>query len=657
VAGLARGMTRGRLRAVLFGLFVLLALPAAALVLQTLRQLRWEAYHQVDTLATELALRIDAELQRLVAAEEARSFGDYAFLTVADPASNAPLQRSPLSLSETLAQVPGAIGWFQVDADGRFSSPLLPAGSDDGAAWGLDVDALQQRQAQAARLRTLVMAVGEVGKDAGAKQRKDEDAAASADSAPAQEGGASVLDQLSAASATAPSKLGRVDELQVDMRYRAANVEREVESAERLAEQRLKSNVSGRALRKEQAAEAVFADQARQLAVPEVRLFESELDPFQFRVLDAGHGLLYRRVWRDGRRGLQGLVLELEPFLQGAVVDPFRGSALADSTELVVALDGEVQRVVGAPRRDYLSAGEVQGELLHQVRLSAPFDDLQLLWSARDLPAGPGARLVGWTALALFAVLGLGLYALYRLGLRQIALAAQQRDFVSAVSHELKTPLTSIRMYAEMLRAGWASEAKRAEYYAYIHDESERLSRLIGNVLQLARLERADLALQPRPVAVAALLDMLQSRVQAQVAHAGFALETSVVPGAAARVVQVDADAFVQILINLVDNALKFAARAERRVLELRVGDDGRGRIAFALRDHGPGVPPEQRQRIFEPFQRGGSELTREAPGTGLGLALARQLARAMGGELEHRAVQPGAEFVLSLPVAGAVAA
>jgi signal transduction histidine kinase len=110
----------------------------------------------------------------------------------------------------------------------------------------------------------------------------------------------------------------------------------------------------------------------------------------------------------------------------------------------------------------------------------------------------------------------------------------------------------------------------------------------------------------------------------------------------------------VQVLINLVDNALKFAARAERRVLELKVVEDGRGRIAFALRDHGPGVAPEQRQRIFEPFQRGGSELTREAPGTGLGLALARQLARAMGGELEHRAAQPGAEFVLSLPVAGA---
>jgi two-component system phosphate regulon sensor histidine kinase PhoR len=659
---LTRGLTPCRLRAVLALLFVLLALPALALVWQTLRQLRWEAYHQYDTLAGELALRIDAELQRLVALEEARSYADYTFLTVPDPSANTLLQRSPLSEPEATAQLPGALGWFQVDADGRFSSPLLPASAEDGNAWGIDAAALAQRETQVARLRDLLAAGGGQVKDKQEVEREDVAAEVGLDAAAAassdSESGAKVLEQLASAR-SAPSKLGRVDELQVDTRYRAANVARENEAAKRLFEQRLKSNTSERGLRKEQAAEPVFADaqQARQQQVADVRLFESELDPFQFRVLDAAHGLLYRRVWRDGRRGLQGVVVELEPFLDAVVVQAFQGSALAADTELVIALGGEVQRVVGAPRRLYSRAGQVEGELLHQARLSAPFDDLQLLWSARDLPAGPGARLVGWTALVLFAVLGVGLLVLYRLGLRQLALAAQQRDFVSAVSHELKTPLTSIRMYAEMLRAGWTPEEKRSEYYAFIHDESERLSRLIGNVLQLARLERDELALQPRAVAAVALLDMLRSKVQAQVAHAGFTLEIHAERGSQERTAQVDPDAFVQIMINLVDNALKFAAKAERRVLDLELRADGRDRLEFALRDYGPGVPPDQRQRIFEPFQRGGSELTREAPGTGIGLALARQLARAMGGDLEHRAVSPGAEFVLRVRTSQDVAA
>lgn len=655
---LTRGLTRRRLRAILLGLFVLLAAPAIALVLQTQRQLRWESYHQYDTLAGELALRIDAELQRLVALEEARGYADYGFLTLGE--GGAVLQRSALSQDASAAQLPGALGWFQIDAEGRFSSPLLPAPTDDPAAWGLDAAQIAARRDRVEQLRAVLATPAATAGEKQQAKREDKSLdAADADAQAGQETGVAVLEQLASASASPPSKLGRVDELQVDTRYRSANAASEHAQSVRQAEQRMKANVMNRALRKEQSAEPVFADaeQPRDVtATPlaNVRLFESELDPFQFRALDATHGLLYRRVWREGRRGLQGVVIELEPFLQAVAVDAFEGSALAPVTDLVIALQGEVLRAVSVrARRDYRSAGEVEGELLHQARMSAPFDDLQLLWSARSLPAGPGAWLIGWTTLILFATLALGLYGLYRLGLRQIALAAQQRDFVSAVSHELKTPLTSIRMYAEMLRAGWASEEKRAEYYAYIHDESERLSRLIGNVLQLARLERDELALQPRAVAVAALVDMLNSKVHAQVEHAGFVLRVRPEVGCAGLEVVVDPDAFVQILINLVDNALKFAARAERRELELNVRAGERAQVEFALRDYGPGVAPEQVQRIFEPFQRGGSELTREAPGTGIGLALARQLARAMGGELEFRAAEPGAVFALSLPVAG----
>jgi two-component system phosphate regulon sensor histidine kinase PhoR len=665
--GLAAGMTVKRLRAVLLLLFALLAIPALALIAQTQRQLRWESYHQYGALAGELALRIDAELQRLIAIEEARGYADYAFVTVSGEAQafNS-LQRSALSQPNAAAALPGAIGWFQIDADGAFRTPLLPDAPEDPAAWGLTEAELVERRALADRLRAILAGEAIAGK------KKDQDTAqpalefADADAEKKRAAGAegSLLDKLASVSESVaePSQktLGRVDDLKLDMKYQVANVDRENELANRLAEQRLKNNLSERSIRKEQAAEPVQSNVGEfGLAAAQVRWFESELDPFQFRRLDAQHALLYRRVWREGRRGLQGVVLDTPTFLQRVVLDAYESSALADATDLIVAAGGDVLSVASARSSETYQPGatDFEGEVLHQVRLSAPFDDLELLWSSRDLPAGPGARLIGGTALILFATLVLGLFALYRLGLRQLALAAQQRDFVSAVSHELKTPLTSIRMYAEMLRAGWANEDKKREYYEFIHDESERLSRLIGNVLQLARLEREELDLQPRAVAVAALLDMVRSKLQAQVERAGFEIDYAIDPDCALCEVQVDADAFVQILINLADNALKFAARGERRRIEISARTDGRDRIAFVVRDFGPGVPAAQVQRIFEPFQRGGSELTREAPGTGIGLALARQLARAMHGDIGYRAADPGAQFTVWLPAAACAAA
>ena len=117
-----------------------------------------------------------------------------------------------------------------------------------------------------------------------------------------------------------------------------------------------------------------------------------------------------------------------------------------------------------------------------------------------------------------------GFWVVYRFGIRQIELSAQQQDFVSAVSHELKTPLTSIRMYGEILRAGWADEDKKRSYYDFIYHESERLSRLINNVLRLARLTRNGEGLDQSPAKVTELLSLVESKVAAQVDQAGFTL-------------------------------------------------------------------------------------------------------------------------------------
>ena len=308
----------------------------------------------------------------------------------------------------------------------------------------------------------------------------------------------------------------------------------------------------------------------------------------------------------------------------------------------------------GRSSGDYLSrAAELRGELLYQSRLSAPLSDLELIFSITRLPAGPGAVVIYWLSAALAVILCGGFFLLYRLGLRQIELTRQQQDFVSAVSHELKTPLTSIRMYGEMLRAGWANDEKRAEYYDYIYNESERLSRLINNVLQLARMTRNELQVNPKTVGVEELMDMIRSKVASQIEQTGFTLKLHCDQDATQARVLVDADYFTQIIINLVDNSIKFSSKATAKAIDihcrLELNNVVFNNVVFAVRDYGPGVGKDQMKKIFKLFYRSENELTRETVGTGIGLALVQQLAEAMKARVDVINRDPGAEFRLLL--------
>lgn len=462
--------------------------------------------------------------------------------------------------------------------------------------------------------------------------------------------------------------LGRVEELQIQAPLEATPLQEKLIEAPMLQKQESKSlaqafkaersaSIKQKHIRKEQAFLPEPVAAASPLAQEEfsnlqdsirITTFESEIDPFSFNLLDSGHFVLHRKVWRNGQRYTQGLLFDQQTFLEGVIEKTFRSTALYQMSNLVVAYQGEVFSVFGG-KEDYRSfnsrVAELRGELLYQTRLSNPISEMQLIFSVTQLPIGPGANVIIWTTLIIAIVLIGGFMLIYRLGTKQIALARQQQDFVSAVSHELKTPLTSIRMYGEMLIEGWAPEEKKKTYYHYIHDESERLSRLINNVLQLARMSRNDLQLNIKPVTAGELIDTVRSKISSQVERSGFEFNLAHSDINQEAVVNIDPDAFAQIIINLVDNAIKFSAKAEQKQIDIHCKTPTDQSLEISVRDYGPGIAKNQMKKIFKLFYRTENELTRETVGTGIGLALVNQLASSMNGKVDVVNREPGAEF------------
>jgi signal transduction histidine kinase len=231
---------------------------------------------------------------------------------------------------------------------------------------------------------------------------------------------------------------------------------------------------------------------------------------------------------------------------------------------------------------------------------------------------------------------------------RQMALAKQKTDFVSNVSHELKTPLTSIRMFAELMQNG-AAEVKRSQYLRIIMVEAERLTRLINNVLDFARLERKQKRYEMRPLDLHALLTRTWEGQELHLREAGFTTRWEAAPPP--YPVLGDEDALAQILVNLLSNAEKYCG--EHKEVELRSSVENE-QVCVAVLDRGPGVPAGQERKIFEAFHRAHDSLASGIQGSGLGLTLAQKMAEEHGGRIVYAPREGGGSvFTLCLPLKG----
>ncbi len=289
----------------------------------------------------------------------------------------------------------------------------------------------------------------------------------------------------------------------------------------------------------------------------------------------------------------------------------------------------------------FQSSSETAAEVLASLPCMEPLQHWhwEFMPSAAFVPppsAWPYA--LGFAAVAaLVVVAGLGMFFAYRRDVRE---AAQRVSFVNQVSHELKTPLTNIRLYVDLARASTAAES--GSLLNVVEEETSRLSRMIHNVLTFARQEKKTLDLHLVPGNLTEVVSRVVEHWRPLLEKTGLKV---MLRSTAEMHALFDSDAVEQILGNLLSNIEKYATGGS----EVIITADKPGCIE--VRDDGPGIAALDAERIFEPFYRSRNDLTEGVSGTGLGLSIARALAEAQHGSLSLVAGERGAAFILQLPL------
>lgn len=411
----------------------------------------------------------------------------------------------------------------------------------------------------------------------------------------------------------------------------------------------LSKSVPSRNVLPQKDADTAASPQASQLAV--------EVSDFQTAVSGSAQGILSRFAQDElqvifwtrpdpASEWLFGVLLsprDIDAFIHGALPSP-------PASETQLAILNEKTRPVARSPLDFSATWS-------RPFVASEIGEILPHWEVALYLTNPGAltntaRLVSITlslliALALAAILAGG-YFVAAATRRQLALAQKKTDFVSNVSHELKTPLTSIRMFAELLEEGRVDDPeKRSRYLRIISAESERLTRLVNNVLDFARLEKKRQNYAIHRLDAHAVIARVWETESLRLRAAGFQVAWQADAGPYALLS--NDDAIAQILVNLISNAEKYHGSIQEILLTSQRRD---GRLLIQVSDRGPGIPPGLEQKIFEPFFRADDSLASEVQGSGLGLTLARRIAREIRGDLTYAPRDGGGStFTLTLPL------
>jgi signal transduction histidine kinase len=376
----------------------------------------------------------------------------------------------------------------------------------------------------------------------------------------------------------------------------------------------------------------------------DIQEVQAEVAPFQSVFIDDDRVFTFRRILIDGRMYRQGFVLQLDAFLANLVRTHFSAQPMARFTHLRLRAVDEGRDAWGMEA----GAASERPRIVLNRTFPAPFGFLRATLTCDTVPPSAGRSALNLALLALAGVIVAGLLAIHRSAKKVVDFSERQSRFVSSVTHELKTPLTNIRMYIEMLEQGMARDPEREQaYFRIVQSEGVRLSRLITNVLELSKLEKKHRRIDLQTGTFDEVLKEVEDLMAESLRQTGFTLNCD---NRLTRPFRYDREIMVQVLINLIENSVKFGASSEMKAITVRLSEQGE-RVRVEVADSGPGVPARDVKKIFNDFYRAQNAVTSAAGGTGIGLALVKRFVDLLGGRVSaFNNRGPGCTIVIDLP-------
>ena len=371
-----------------------------------------------------------------------------------------------------------------------------------------------------------------------------------------------------------------------------------------------------------------------------------EVDPLKSVFVDNKHVFIFRRIILNNQIYRQGAVVKVHEFLERMVNTYFKGQPMSEFTNLTLSVSDEGENI------STLQAGVASSSTGFVLSRSfpRPFSFLTAKISCNEIPGSSGRKTLNIMIFVVIAIILMGTFAIYKSTQTVVDLSERRSGFVSAVTHELKTPLSNIRLYIEMLEQGIASTPEREqEYYRILGSESSRLSRLINNVLEFSKLEKKQRSLNLQPGTFEEVIKEFTDILKEKLKLEGFKLR---IEKGNLKPFNYDREAMIQILINLVENSIKFGKTSEKKEIVISIKKEKKY-VTICISDTGPGIPGHALKKIFEDFYRVDNSLTRKTGGTGIGLALVKNFVAEMGGTVSASNNNgPGCTITLHIPAA-----
>lgn len=607
-------------RLIFVAIFIVIAIPVIVLLSHSYAQLQASSLFGYKEHAFSVLQNLNKNITSDLAIEDRRSYADYRFIRSVPVFGGEEITMSELADFPLRSHYVGLVGHFQLDPSGNLSTPVLP----DGVLESIPMVDRDKRLAIRNKISQILNTSG-----------------FSAISSP------SVMTQTSSSAEKSLDSTRKNDSKLIDQIYK--------QDLDISGSNKKKKTSKSRVEQITKTGDFAFGVESTKLDTTGllVRLIntesthsmEAEIDFFQA-IVDSNYIIFHRTVRRGADVFIQGFIVDARIYLTNLVkneIEKYKGVTKGTQQDpLVLAFIHKKQTFVAFGERNNITT-----ELLSEP-LQAPLSDITFkMYTTQKAPGGEFVLFIGFLMLT---VIGIGLISIYHVTQSRMKLAAKRQDFVSAITHELKTPLTAIKMYAELLQNSWVvNEEKKQKYYGQIASEADRLSRLIQNVLNLSKLDGNRWNVQLRMEKPKRVLDDFVSTYSKNVEKQGFELTVSSDTDADNISLMIDRDAIMQILMNLVDNSLKFSKNADYKMInvELRIKDTD---MYLAVRDYGPGIPPSEMKKVFQEFYRVENEMTRQTSGTGIGLSMVKKLCTLCNMSIELENANPGLRTKIHFP-------